>query len=416
MSESKEKVNYVLFLQTEAGDVSYDLSSKRTDGPDGFYYEISFPRKESIKTKFDGFAELNSFVFKREFDTQNYVLTVKKYDQSGIYPCTGTLTFTLSGFSGVYTGGFITGISFTNSGFYSGTPQVQFASYSGFQSISVNKKNLISSNAGGSFQLILSGGSGTGALATAHTKKENIKLFTNVNENNKFRTITGVSIENPGYAYTGEYSIKLPESIIDYPNLYSDEIASLLGYGPVNFSPEFLVSAGNASGKVFLTSGNSGSVTGVIILGAGSGYDNILQKPLMTFLRNPEDTISINNASGSGILNASGENFNYENCWTVSGSRNFSSEMSDYNLSAELIDGKYTFNQIEFSKENPDFWLKIKLKNSTNFSPLKLNFEFKVDQQETKKFTISSENNYSILPDINLFDEDVIILDPVTII
>lgn len=400
MAESREKVNYVIVLQTKAGNASYALSSERINYFDEFYYDFSVPKEEFIKTEFDGSTGLNSFIFKQKFNTQDYSLSVKKYDQSGIYPCTGNLTFTLSGFSGAYTGGFVTGISITNSGLYGKIPSVEFVSYSGFESISVNEKNLISYDAGDSFQLSFSG-AGTGASATAYTKKQNIKLYTGENSSGKFRTITGVTVSSAGYGYTGEYMIKIPESIIDYPNLYSDGIAESLGYAPVVFSPNFLISAGNGSGEVLMTSGNSGSIMGVVVFGAGSGYDNNLQKPLMRFLRDPSDLISGNDASGSGIINVSGENFNYENYWAVSGSRDFSSEMSDYDLSAEFISGKYRFNQIEFSKENPDFWLKIKLKNSTNFSPLNLSFELKVDQQDTKKFTINSENSYSILSNIN---------------
>ncbi len=395
---------FSLTSKTNAGDYLFPLSTSRVSSLKGIsFINYSYPSKLSVNHSFEGLSEANRFVFERQdLDLLFSVGINKRTLGNDILDVTGFLEFSGVGFSGNNTGRFISGISITNSGLYSGIPSVVFSSFSGVESITVNEKNLISYEAGDSFSLLFSG-NGTGVSATAHTKKVIINLFSGDNPSNKFRTITGVSINNAGSGFNGSYGVFMSGSVVDYPYSYVDDIASSLGYSPVSLATSFKTTAGFASGRALLSSGNSGQLSGVIIFGAGSGYDNGIQLPSVSFKRNASDFFS-SNASGSCLMNSSGETISLLNNWKVLAGRSFSNSESDYSIIEQTGVGKNYFGPIVFSSEDERLYLKVKSKNFTSYQDTSLGFSLFQTGGYAKNFLIKKHNRYTITPDFeNLY-------------
>lgn len=248
-------------LLTDLGNFAYSFPDVICEEVLAVGTNYNHPSESILSYSFDGITGLNKFTFS-EFETEKTFLfsLIKRDSDANFYNATGILELYPS-LSGLKTGNFITGIQITNSGLYSEVPTIEFASYSGIDSISVNELNLISDNAGDYFDLIFSG-NGTGASATAFTKKKRINLFSGENPSFKFRTITGIQVNSGGHGFDGIYSVIIPTGIIDYPKEYSDGIASSLGYSPVSFSTVFSETAGGSAGIAVLSSGSSGCCLG----------------------------------------------------------------------------------------------------------------------------------------------------------
>lgn len=395
---SYDNFNFSLILNTDAGGFSFPLTTSRVSKINGSFINYIYPRNQEINHSFKGVTGFNKFAFKREELASDYFLRAEKRDLYGnVSNCTGFLDFGIGGFSGSNTGIFITGVAFSSSGMYSGIPSVVFSSFSGVESIAVNEKNLISYEAGDSFSLLFSG-NGTGVSATAHTERVIINLFSGDNPSHKFRTITGVSINNAGSGFNGSYGVFMSGSVVDYPYSYVDDIASSLGYSPVSLATSFKTTAGFASGRALLSSGSSGQLSGVIIFGAGSGYDNGIQLPSVSFKRNASDFFT-SNASGSCLMNSSGETISLLNNWEVLAGRSFSNSESDYSLEVKTgVSGLY-FGPFVFSEEEKDLFLKIKSKNFTSYQLTSLDFKFYETGNAKQDFSIVKNNKYTIEPD-----------------
>ena len=399
--------NFSLKLNTNVGEFAFPLVVTRVSKINGSFVNYSHPSDLSIAHFFDGQTGLNQFVFVREELSEDILLKIQKRDFfSNSLDCTGFIDFNIGGFSGNSTGLFITGINYTSSGLYSGIPSVVFSSFSGIESIEVNEKNLISYDAGDSFSLLFSG-NGTGVSATAFTKKEIINLFSGDNPSHKFRTITGVSINSGGYGFSGLYNVRLPESVIDYPYSYEDTIASSLGYAPVEFTTDFKITAGNASGVAILTSGNSGQLSGVIIFGAGSGYDTGIQFPKILFKREELDSFT-ENASGFCVLNSSGDVINFANNWEVIGGRSFSTSDLDYSLELKTGVTGYYFGPVIFSADDPDLYIRVKSKNFASYEESSLDFQLYETGNSKQSFSVVATNSYRTIEETASY-EDVII-------
>ena len=348
---------------------------------------------------FGGEAGFNAFTFSRSHVYTDLLLKIEKVggDMKSL-DAYGFLEFELAGVSGLHTGVFITGINISNSGLYSLPPEVVFSTFSGVSSISVNEKNLISYDAGDSFSLVFSG-NGTGISGRALTKKNNIRLFEAENPSSRFRTITGVELDSNGYGFnSNKYSVSLPGSVTDYLKTYADPLASQLGYAPVEFTSKLFVTAGAASGRSVLSADNPGRVSGVILTGPGSGYDKLFQAPSLSFSRVLGDAYAnfgSNIASGSCVLNSSGEQIGFDN-WEVLASRSFSKNTEGYNLPLSSISGKYYFEPVLFNEDNKELWLKINSTNSTLYSDNGLKFTFYETGKSGKFFSVFSRNTYSI--------------------
>lgn len=401
---SYDNFTFSLDLNSNAGTFSFPLITNRVSNVNGSFVNYTYPEGPLIQQYFGGITGLNSFVFEREETVSDYSMNIQKRDlYGGILTCTGFLGFNIGGFSGNNTGVFITGISFSNSGLYNGIPSVVFSSFSGVESITVNEKNLISYEAGDSFSLLFSG-NGTGVSATAYTERVLINLFSGDNPSHKFRTITGVSINNAGSGFNGSYGVFMSGSVVDYPYSYADDIASSLGYLPVSFVTSFKTTAGFASGKALLSSGSSGQLSGVIIFGAGSGYDNGIQLPSVSFKRDALDFFS-SNASGSCLMNSSGETISLLNNWEVLAGRSFSNSESDYSLELKTgVSGLY-FGPIEFSNGEKDLFIKVKSKNFTSYQQTSLDFQLYETGNAERNFSIVKNNIYTIEEDPVFFEE-----------
>ena len=405
--EQYDDFRFSLKLNTNVGEFAFPLTVTRFSKVEGSYVNYSYPNELSISHFFDGSTGLNQFIFVREALSSDFLLQIQKRDFSNnSLDCSGFVDFNIGGFSGNSTGLFISGISFTNSGLYSGVPSVIFSSFSGVESIVVNEKNLISYEAGDSFALLFSG-NGTGISATAFTKKEMINLFSGDNPSHKFRTITGVSINSGGYGFSGLYNVRLPESVIDYPYSYEDTIASSLGYAPVEFTTDFKITAGFASGRAILTSGDSGEISGVIVLGAGSGYDTEIQFPKISFKRKQSDLFT-KNASGFCVLNSSGDVINFANNWEVIGGRSFSTSDIDYSLELKTGVSGYYFGPVVFSDQAPDLYIRIKSKNFASYEDSSLDFKLYETGNYKQSFSVLAKKSYRTIREPTTY-EDIII-------
>ena len=392
---SQSNFSFLLNLNTNVGSFNFPLMTSKVSEVNNSFINYTYPSNAVINHSFNGLTGFNKFTFKREELSTDYFLSLEKRDTNGdILPSSGFLDFEISGFYGGNTGVFITGISFSNSGLYSGIPSVVFSSFSGVESIAVRENNLISYEAGDSFNLLFSG-NGTGVSAIARTKKVIIDLFSGDNPSHKFRTITGVEISSAGSGFNGLYNVYMSGSVVDYPYSYVDDIATSLGYSPVLFATSFKVTAGFASGRALLSSGNVGELSGVVMLGAGSGYDNGMQFPSISFKRADSDLFT-SKASGLCLLNSSGETVDFSGSWQVLASREFSASESDYSLELKTgVSGLY-FGPIVFSETEKDLFLKIKSKNFTSYQPTYLNFQFYETGNIKQDFSIEKNNNYSI--------------------
>ena len=394
-----EDFEFITFLKTSAGDFSKIALANR-------FNPYSFTQTNYLSSRdiyanhiFSGETGVNSFVFSRDFISADFFVGIKKIGEGmKTLNATGFLEFELTGVSGLNTGVFITGINISNSGLYSLPPNVVFSSFSGVKSISVNDKNLISYDAGDSFNLIFSG-NGTGLAARALTKKYNIQLFTGDNPSYKFRSITGIEVDSKGYGFNaGKYSVSLPNSVVDYAKNYVDPLADALGYAPVKFTSKFFTTAGAASGRSVFYENYPTRISGILLMGAGSGYDTTFQVPTISFIRSAGDSYANtgkNVASGSCILNSSGEQIGFDN-WLVLGSRSFSQSSDDYNLQLNTGSGKYFFGPIIFNKENPELWVKFQSKNSTLYAENGLKFNFYETGNVGRFFSVISSNEYFI--------------------
>lgn len=408
-SDSHDSSSFSLNLNTNVGGYSFPLKYSRVSVLNGVFVNYELPQNLQIDHSFSGITGLNFFKFSTQELEKDLLLRIEKRDLSNnILKVTGFLEFSLGGFSGYHTGLFISGISITNSGLYSEIPSVVFSSFSGVSSIAVNEKNLISYNAGESFDLLFTG-NGTGVSATAYTKKAMINLFTGENESSKFRTITGVIVNSGGYGFEGEYGVLMSGSIVDYPNEYSDEIATSLGYAPVLFTTDFFLSAGLASGRALLSSGNSGNLSGVIIFGAGSGYGTRphlaedlpytgVQLPKISFIRATGDSFT-GDASGVCLLNTSGATISIPNNWTILASRNPSNQDSDYSLILETGSNNYYFGPVVFSPENNTLHLRVKSKSFASYENAFLDCNLYETGQDKRNFKIHTHNEYKIMDD-----------------
>ena len=397
-------------LLTNVGVFSYsfpDVICKDILTVSSFYND---PSEQVLSYSFNGETGLNKFTFSQYVQEDIFSFSLFKRDSDGNFMDTTGILELYPSLSGVKTGNFITGIQILNSGIYSGVPIVNFDSYSGVDSISVNQLNLISESAGDSFNLVFSG-NGTGSSATAYTKKINIQLFSGENPTFKFRTITGVQVNSGGYGFNESYSVRIPDSITDYPKEYFDQIASSLGYAPVTFYTNFIETAGSASGVAILSSGLSGNLSGIIILGAGTGYKTgSIQFPKFKISRSDSDAFEANEiispeiykASGNCLLNSSGENMDFDQKFEFSYSRSLDGEY--YPLSGFDANKKIS-QQFDFSENNRDIFLKIKAKNSTILADNFVNYNFRESGTNIsgKSSFIRVKNNYKI-EDYQTFD------------
>ena len=394
-----EKFEFVTSLKTNAGVFSSIGLANRINPDLLTQTNYSYLPDVYIDHLFSGETGVNSFVFSRDFVFEDLSMGIEKIDgTSSSVDAYGFLEFDLTGVSGLNTGVFITGINISNSGLYSLPPNVVFNSFSGVKSISVNEKNLISYDAGDAFYLVFSG-NGTGLTGIALTEKYNIQLFTGENPSNKFRYIKSIEVDSKGYGFNdGKYSVSLPDSVIDYAKTYIDPLADQLGYGPVKFTSTFFPTNVAASGRSVFYENYPNRISGVLLIGVGSGYDNTFQAPTISFIRSSGDlypNTGKNVASGSCILNSSGEQIGFDN-WVVLGSRSFSQSSGDYNLQLNSGSGKYYFGPIIFNRENPDLWVKVKSKNSTLYAENGLKFNFYETGNVGRFFSVISSNEYFI--------------------
>ena len=391
-------------LTTNAGNFTENAILNRINVIDSSVVSYFIPSDIIIDHSFSGTSGFNSFTFSQASEDANFSLFMQRDNGFSGSSVTGFLSYSLTGVTGLNTGLYITGINITNSGKYNGVPDVAFTNFSGFKSISVNEKNLISYSAGNYFELEFSG-SGTGVLAKAFTEGVSIGLFTGAGEGGvpfpyKFRTITGIQVVSGGYGFTGNYSVKLPISITDYPGTYNDEISVSLGYSPVVFSSNLFVTAGFASGRAILSSGQSGVLSGVAIIAPGSGYSS-LQFPKILFKRQSEDSIfdaGTSKASGVCVLNSSGRLSNFDN-WTVLAARGFSEEESDYNLVFNDISGEKVVGPLVFDFYQKNLSLRINSRNSDLFESNGLKFKLYESGEIGRSFSVYSSNKY-VIPDI----------------
>lgn len=407
-----ENFDFVTSLKTNAGVFSKIGLANRKNPILVGQIRYDLPDELYVDHLFKGETAINSFVFSRDSAYIDCILRIEKLGKDMVHlDASGFLKFELTGVSGLNTGVFITGINISNSGLYSLPPDVVFSSFSGVESISVNEKNLISYDAGDSFGLVFSG-NGTGLTGRALTKKYNIQLFTNDNPSNKFRSITGVEVDSKGHGFNaGKYSVSLPGSVVDYAKNYQDPLASELGYSPVEFTSILFTTAGAASGMPVFYEDHPTRISGVLLIGPGSGYDTLFQAPTISFVRSAEDLYSdtgSNIASGSCILNSSGEQVGFNN-WSVFASRSFSESSDDYNLLSTVISGSYYFGPIIFNKENEDLWLRVISENSTLYKDNGLKFTFYETGDIGSSFSVFSRNAYFIPETIQAGAEEVII-------
>lgn len=391
---------FTTLLKTNAGDFVKTGVLNRFTSRALSYLNYDYNQEMLIDHFFSGETGLNSFVFKRSEKSRDALVRMVKLNGNlKTLETTGFLEFQLTGFSGFNTGLFITGINITHSGVYEKVPEVIFNSFSGVKYISVNQKNLISYDTGDSFDLMFSG-NGTGLSARAFTKTQLIQLFTGQNSSSKFRTITGVSVVSAGSGFNnGKYLAYMPSSIVDYPRDYEDSIASSIGYSPVKFSTDFLITAGFASGRAVLghTTG-SNFVSKILLIAPGSGYDSSMQFPIVSFKRAEGDIYANtgrNVATGVCLLNSLGEHTNFNN-WTVLAGRNSSGSDSSYDLELNTSSGKFYFGPIVFDANNPDLNIRIKSSNSKVYDPNGLRFHIYETGDAGKYFSVFSRNNYFI--------------------
>lgn len=407
-----ENFEFVTSLATNAGVFSKIGLANRRNPISVSQINYDFSDELYIDHLFKGETGVNSFVFSRGSGYVDSILRIEKIGKDMVHlDASGFLKFELTGVSGLNTGVFITGINISNSGLYSLPPDVVFSSFSGVESISVNEKNLISYDAGDSFSLVFSG-NGTGITGRALTKKYNIQLFTGDNPSSKFRSITGVEVESNGYGFNaGKYSVSLPGSVVDYAKTYEDTLASELGYSPVKFTSILFTTAGAASGLPVFYEDHPTRISGVLLIGPGSGYDTLFQSPTISFVRSAEDSYAntgSNIASGSCILNSLGEQVGFNN-WSVLASRNFSENLDDYNLLSTIISGSYYFGPIIFNEGNKDLWLRISNENTTLYKNNGLKFTFYETGDLGRFFSVFSRNTYFIPETIQAADEETII-------
>jgi len=396
-------INLSVKLFTEIGKFEYLLPDTVCKEFSAVVTNYTHPIESFLNFSFFGKTGLNQFTFSESEQENIFLYNLTKKDSDGNFlNATGILELYPS-LSGLKTGNFITGIQITKSGLYSKVPTIEFASYSGIDSISVNELNLISDNAGDSFDLIFEG-NGAGVSATAFTKKTGITLFTDQNPSHKFRTITGIIVKSGGHGFDGLYSVKMPEDITDYPKAYPDEDATSLGYSPVSFSTNFVKTAGESAGIAVLSSGSSGVLSGIIILGAGTGYKTgAIQFPKFEVIRSTEDIFRQNEAVfpetykaiGVCILNTSGENMDFDKKFEFSYSRQYNGE---YDAFTEFSQAKTLSKSIDFSKDYGKFYLKVKSKNSSVLADNFINYNFYetgTDKSGNSSF-IRVVNNYTI--------------------
>lgn len=366
---------FYLALETNAGSFEIPLKSSRDAVSESINTSLYFgSESQSVYNHaFSGNELSNSFEFYPSYLESSLTASIKKTNSTGErQDVTGIIKFSISGLTGLHTGSFITGIQIGHSGQYSLTPSVSFSSFSGFESISVNQKNLISYATGDSFDLVFSG-SCSGMSATAYTKIERIALYTSENPSSKFRAITGVVVNSGGSGLTGGHSISLPDGVLDYPFLYSDSIADSLGYSPVTFNPTFFTSAGRASGLAILS---GTQVTGVLILNPGFGYNSGNQLAKMFFHRADGDSLS-GDASGVCLLNQSGETVSLLNNWRILASTGFGIEgffHEDESLYTEqlktgVFSGDYYLGPIVFGEAARPYLIKVESKNNSSYKP-----------------------------------------------
>lgn len=398
-NENYENFKFVTYLTTSAGMFSRTGLVNRLNPLQFGQTNYSHPGDTYINHLFSGETGVNSFTFSRSSITSDLLLGIERLGKNtSRVDATGFLGFELTGVSGFNTGVFIKGINISNYGFYSLPPNVVISSFSGVESISVNEKNLISYDAGDSFNLVFSG-NGTGLTGRALTKKYTIQLFTGDNPSYKFRSITGVEIDSKGYGFNAnKYSVSLPDSIVDYAKTYVDPLASELGYASVKFTSNFFTTAGFASGRPVFHENDNTRILGVLLMGPGSGYNTPFQVPAVSFIRSPEDSYvntGSNVASGSCVLNSSGEQIGFNN-WNVLGSRSLSTNISDYDLPLQSVSGKYYFGPIIFNEQNKELWLKIQSTNSTLYEDNGLKFTFYETGNFKEFFSVFSRNEYFI--------------------
>ena len=393
---------FTTLLSTNAGDFLKSNFANRTSTDPGSSLNYTHSSIGVIDHFFIGETGLNSFEFLESVVSKNMLISMRRIGRADQFlPTTGFLQFDLTGVTGLHTGGFITGVSILHGGVYSEAPSVVFSNFSGVRSISVNEKNLISYSAGDSFPLVFSG-NGSGVSATAFTKKFNIQLFTGENPSFKFRTITGVVVDSYGYGFNQDkYSVSIPDVVIDYPKSYGDPIASSLGYAPVKFSSDFFISAGLASGVVVLSETYPPEISGVIILGPGSGYDQY-QQPSLSFSRSDSDlylNTGANVASGVCSINTSGEQIGFDN-WEVLASRTFSNDDLDYTIEKKTVSGAFYFGPIIFHTGEMELNVKVTSTNSKIYEQNGLKFHLYETGSLGPVFSVYSNNNYFISQDL----------------
>jgi hypothetical protein len=368
-------------LITDVGNFLFSFPDQIEKDVVSNYTSFNHPAERSLSQSFLGKTGLNKFIFSNDIKEEVFLFEMKKgnSDQQ-VLDASGVLELYPS-VSGIRTGNFISGINIDRQGIYSEVPSVNFDSYSGIIDISVNELNLISENAGDNFNLIFSG-NGTGVSATAHTKIKKIKLYENQNPSSEFRMITGITINSGGYGFNESYSVVIPDYIIDYPKSYSDGIASSLGYSPVSFSTVFMETAGAASGIAVLSSGTSGNLSGIIILGAGTGYlTGAVQFPKFNIIRNSSDVFKAQEviypddyaASGTCIMNSSGEDMSFDKKFNFLYSREFGGEYIPLtNFDAD----KKISHQIAFPEGVHSFYLKVQSNSSSVLGRNFINYNF----------------------------------------
>jgi len=386
-------------LLTDIGNFAYSFPDAICEEVLSIATSYNHPLESVFSYSFSGITGLNNFTFSESEEERTFLFSLNKRDSDGAYYNTTGILELYPSLSGLKTGNFITGIQITKSGLYSKVPTIEFASYSGIDSISVNELNLISDDAGDSFDLIFEG-NGTGASATAFTDNFLIKnLFTGEDQNpsNKFRAITGIIVKSGGHGFDGLYSVKMPDHIIDYPKRFFDENAD--SYSPVSFSTIFSETAGGSSGIAVLSSGSSGVLSGVIILGAGTGYKTgAIQFPKFKVKRSAEDSYidtPTYKASGVCILNTSGENMDFDKKFEFSYSREFNGEYTSF---TGFSASKSLSKSIDFSQNYQDFYLKVKAKSSSLLIDNFINYNFYetgTDKSGNSSF-IKTINNYNI--------------------
>jgi hypothetical protein len=335
---SETTVNFDISLETNIGTLYKPFSLQRLSNLTGDIYSFKYDsfKNASIDHPFSGSGLPSQFLYQGQPSGLHVNSVVyRRYDRTGqekeksidihVRP-----ESPISGED--FTGTYVSGFSFSNTGFYGTLPSFSIDEYSSVLGLSFNLNNLFSLGCGTEIPFTFDALSGDGLGSTGKARLQLVQLSLYGSSN--FYSITGFDFEanGSGYNYVPSISLltgSLGASCFDVPRVSGSSYVytPFTGTGIVSPDASYLWGEQLTGASVKTISGQpytGWSITGFRITNPGSGYiTSSGYLPNMTFFRHADDPYSAI-ASASGLdstgafsFNTSGDSYDFTGNWLI---------------------------------------------------------------------------------------------------